>query len=159
MHYLVSQIIQQLQSELNTAIAASQQAHASATDNENVAENKYDTLAVEAAYLAHGQSMRIAELQQAILSYQQFQPAEFNQQSTIALGALVSVENNNTGKIQQVFLGPAAGGLLLTHNHKTIHLITRTAPLALALLGKNIDGEIQLNSHGQLQDFTIVDIQ
>jgi transcription elongation GreA/GreB family factor len=37
-----------------------------ATHSENIVANKYDTLAVEAAYLAHGQSMRFAELKQVI---------------------------------------------------------------------------------------------
>jgi hypothetical protein len=60
MHYLVSAIVEKLQLELSTAVAASQQAHDSATHSKNIAANKYDTLAVEAAYLAHGQSMRIA---------------------------------------------------------------------------------------------------
>ena len=53
MHYLVSAIVEKLQLELSTAVAASQQARDSATHSENIAANKYDTLAVEAAYLAH----------------------------------------------------------------------------------------------------------
>ncbi len=63
---IIPAIIQQLEQELATAIKASQQAHSGATHSENTADNKYDTLALEAAYLAHGQSVRIEELQQSI---------------------------------------------------------------------------------------------
>jgi hypothetical protein len=56
MHYLISAIVEKLELELSTAVAASQQARDSATHSENIAANRYDTLAVEAAYLAHGQS-------------------------------------------------------------------------------------------------------
>ena len=60
MHHLITDIVEQLKLELSTAVAASQQAHDSATHSENIAANKYDTLAVEAAYLENGKSLRIA---------------------------------------------------------------------------------------------------
>ena len=94
MHYLVSAIIEKLQLELGTAVAASQQAHDSATHSENIAANKYDTLAVEAAYLAHGQSTRIAELKQSIARYQHFQRPIFNAHATIQLCALACIEDD-----------------------------------------------------------------
>ena len=62
MNPLIALILEQLQSELATALNASDQAHASATHSENVPENQYDTLALEAAYLAHGLSVRVTEL-------------------------------------------------------------------------------------------------
>ena len=158
MDQLVAQIILQLQQELDTAIAASQQAHASATDRENIAENKYDTLATEAAYLAHGQSMRIAELQQAILSYQHFKPASFNDSSPIAIGALVTIENQNSGELKHVYLGPAAGGLALIRDNNPVRLITKETPLAKALLGKRVDDELVLSISGEKQVFDIIQV-
>ena len=42
------------------------------THEENIAENKYDTLGLEAAYLAQGQAQRVNE---CYLSIQQFEPS------------------------------------------------------------------------------------
>ena len=71
MHPIIAAILHQLQQDLAVAAAASQQAHDSATHTENVPENQYDTLALEAAYLAHGQSQRIEALQHSISIYKE----------------------------------------------------------------------------------------
>jgi transcription elongation GreA/GreB family factor len=141
MHYLVSAIIEKLQLELSTAVAASKQAHDSATHSENVADNKYDTLAVEAAYLAHGQSMRIAELQQSIALYQHLHCPVFNAQSTIQLGALIFIEDEQ-GQQRRLFIGPSAGGLSVDSKHGSIQVITPTTPLAQILIGRSVGDEI-----------------
>ena len=200
MHYLIEKIIQQLEIELATAIASSQQAHSSATHSENVADNKYDTLATEAAYLAHGQSMRVAELQQSILLYRRFNPPAYDSQSTIGLGALVEIETleppvtaaqitdpqpldprtsasqaAELGQRRRLFLGPAAGGLLITgvdadigasasanisiNSNTDIQLITAATPLGRGLLDKGVDDEFVLTIQQQSQCFRVVDIQ
>ena len=158
MHNLVSAIIEQLELQLATAITASQDAHSSATHSENVADNKYDTLAVEAAYLAHGQSMRISELQETIHLYKHFQRPTFTQQSSIRLGALVDLENN-MGQVQRVFIGPAAGGHKIGESPHTIVVVTTSTPLGQAILDKGIDDEIELTINTRLERFIVVDIQ
>ena len=57
------QLMIHLQQLLDNAKAAAKRAHDTATSEENVAENKYDTLALEAAYLAQGQSQRVVQCQ------------------------------------------------------------------------------------------------
>jgi transcription elongation GreA/GreB family factor len=158
MHYLVYAIIEQLQLELNTAVAASQQAHDSATHEENVADNKYDTLAVEAAYLAHGQSMRIAELKQSIILYQHFKRPEFNEGATIQLGALVCIENE-LGQQRRLLIGPAAGGLSLDSEIGLIQVITPSTPLGKVLMGKGVDDEVVLQIDQRIELFTVVAIE
>ncbi len=158
MHYLVRDIIEQLQLELSTAASASRQAHASATHSENIADNKYDTLAVEAAYLAHGQSMRIEELQQAIALYQNFNRPDFTAQSTIQLGALVCIEDDE-GEQRRLLIGPAAGGLGLDSKEGKIQVITPATPLGQALMGKSLEDEAVLQLNQYQQSFTIVSIE
>lgn len=158
MQMLIPTIIRQLERELATAVSASQQAHSSATHSENISDNRYDTLAVEAAYLAHGQSVRITELQESISLYKRFQRPDFTQQSSIQLGALVDIENSS-GDIQRLFIGPAAGGLCIEEEPQVIRVITTATPLGQALLHKNIDDEFELNINQQSQHFTIIDIQ
>ncbi|MEH6581426.1 MAG: GreA/GreB family elongation factor [Halioglobus sp.] len=158
MHYLVSAIVEKLQLQHSTAVAASQQAHDSATHSENIAANRYDTLAVEAAYLAHGQSMRIAELKQSIALYQQFQRPTFSARDTIQLGALVCIEDDQ-GQQRRFLIGPAAGGLNIDSEQGLIQVITPTAPLGQALIGKRVDDEVDWQINQRKESFSIVAIQ
>ncbi|MEH6556899.1 MAG: GreA/GreB family elongation factor [Oceanicoccus sp.] len=158
MHYLVSAIIEQLQLELSTAVAAGQQAYDSATHSENIADNKYDTLAVEAAYLAHGQSMRIAELQQSIALYQHLHRPVFNAQSAIQLGALIFIEDEQ-GQQRRLFIGPAAGGLSVDSKHGSIQVITPASPLAQILMGKNVGDEIVWQMNQRKEFLSVVTIE
>jgi len=158
MQNLVTAIVEQLERQLETAINASQDAHSSATHSENIADNKYDTLAVEAAYLAHGQSMRISELQETIHLYRNFQRPVFTQQSPVRLGALVELENS-AGQVQRVFIGPAAGGLKIGEPPNTITVVTRSTPLGGAIIDKYLDDEIKLNINSRSEIFVIINIQ
>ena len=158
MHYLVSAIVEKLQLELSTAVAASQQAHDSATHSENIAANKYDTLAVEAAYLAHGQSMRIAELKQSIALYQHFQRPTFNARATIQLGALVGIEDDH-GQQRRFLIGPAAGGLSIDSEHGVIQVITPAAPLGQALIGKRVDDEVDWQVNQRKESYSVMTIE
>ena len=158
MHTFVSSIIEQLESELATATVASQQAHSSATDSENIADNKYDTLALEAAYLAHGQSVRIEELLASINQYKRFNWPEFNQQSSIAIGALITIEDDS-GDAQKLFIGPNAGGLCIAEKSMMIRVITSATPLGRALLGKTVGDEVALHINNTSSHFTVVNIE
>lgn len=158
MHYLVCAIIEQLQFDLSTAARAGQQAHDSATHSENIADNKYDTLAVEAAYLAHGQSMRIAQLQQFIGLYQHYQRPIFNNQSAVQVGALVCVENEQKQQ-SRLFIGPAAGGLSISSQWGPVKVITPTTPLARLLISKYVDDEVDSEINQRKVCFRIVSIE
>ena len=55
---LQQQVLERLAEDLLQAEQAVRAAHETATHEENIAENKYDTLGLEAAYLATGQARR-----------------------------------------------------------------------------------------------------
>lgn len=158
MHHLVSAIVEKLELELSTAVAASQQARDSATHSENIAANKYDTLAVEAAYLAHGQSMRIAELRQSIALYRHFQRPTFTAGARIQLGALVCIEDDQEQQ-RRLLIGPAAGGLSIDSEQGPVLVITPIAPLGQALMGKRVDDEVDWQFNQRTECFTVVAIE
>lgn len=168
---MINAIIDKLSSELTMAIAASQQAHQTATDKQNIPENKYDTLALEAAYLAHGQSLRIAELQKALHTYKNFKPPIFDDNSEVALGAQVSLRSND-GVIGHYFIGPCSGGLsircqadcrsdgILTaeSTHYTLQVLTPQAPLGQSIMGRYLEDEIQIQLQGEKHRYEIIAI-
>lgn len=156
MHSIITAILDQLEQNLTVAATASEQAHASATHSENAAENKYDTLALEAAYLAHGQSVRIQELQQSIHNYQHFVKPEFGPEAKIALGAIVRLLNISSNEVIQVFIAPDAGGLKVTCNNETIQLLSLASPLGKQLIGLTTDDEFTFANGQFTQTYAVL---
>ena len=153
----INAIITHLNAELTTANAASEQAHASATHSENVADNKYDTLAVEAAYLAHGQSVRITQIQQSIANYRQLMSIRSPDNASIHIGHTVTIHDAND-KLQRLFIGPSAGGIRLFIDNLEILTITPQTPMGKALMGKAVDDEITLAVGANSKYFVVTDI-
>jgi len=136
---LLAFIIREQKSVLDTAISAAQQAHETATSPQNVAENKYDTLGLEAAYLAEGQSRRVDECLNTIKLFELMKPLTFDEDESIQLGALIQIRRDN-GEEQWLYLGPAAGGFSFQYIVKddveiNIKLITPSSPIGKSLVG------------------------
>ena len=157
MSTIIKAIIERLVQELATATLASQQAHASATHKENVAENKYDTLAVEAAYLAHGQSVRIADLQASIAQYRHLDSAPLTSHTTVQVGSTVTINNDND-QSQILFIGPSAGGMKLAINGLEILTVTPQTPMGRVLIGSAVNDEISLLLGNQRNWFSVINI-
>lgn len=135
------------------AIDAANRAHATATNTESVAENKYDTFALEASYLADGQSQRVAQCQADIARFKQL-TAPAIQHKVVAIGSLVEVVDQQD--LSHYFLiSPCAGGLKVQFNQKEIVCVTPLAPAGRALLGKEVGDEIEVNIAMQQQSFEI----
>ena len=150
---LVSLIKKSLEQELNQAISAANEAHAAAVDDQSVAETQYDTLAIEASYLAEGQSRRVQTLQTAIKAYQGLNLVSFDADTPIALSALVQLEQDSLNK-HWFFIGPAAGGFRCELWENQITVITPQSPMGIALIGKYQDDDVDIKlGNNLLSDF------
>lgn len=156
--HLRQAILQKLEDELKTATQAADTAKETATSDETVAENKYDTFGLEASYLAHGQSQRAAELLLAIKTYRALPLKEFNQQTAIGIGATVCLEDDQ-GHCKYLFLGPDAGGLKANWNNKEVMIITAQTPLGKRLNGSYLGDNVELEISGQQICFEIVSVE
>lgn len=150
---LVALIVKSLKQEISQAINAANEAHAAAVDDQSVAETQYDTLAIEASYLAEGQSRRVQELQEALFNYQELILIEFDENKPIALSALVQLYADSK-KQHWFFIGPAAGGFRCKLNEERITVITPKSPIGLVLMGQynGEDIEVMLGD-GKLTDY------
>jgi len=138
---LIALVLTELAKEHQQAIDAANDAHAAAVDDQSVAETQYDTLAIEASYLAEGQSRRVIEFQHAIDAYKALKIVEFKNDSYIALGALVQLATDSE-KNSWYFIGPAAGGFRCQIDQINITVITPKSPMGMALIGKQQDDDI-----------------
>ena len=149
-------LLKKLEVDLDVLQRAAQTAYEAATDKENIAENKYDTLGLEASYLATGQARRVEEIRQALKNCQAMTQAPYDTAQGIQVGNLIRLEAVN-GNEQWVFLAPDAAGLKLIQDDQTITVITPRSPLGAALLRKQPDDDVQINVGGTVQTFTVCD--
>ena len=133
---LISAIITHLKHELNNAINSAEMARLAATDEQSTPETQYDTLGLEASYLAHGQSERAELINQQIKLYLNFPIKDFTEDDEIDVGCLVELMNSDLNKPHYYFIGPSAGGLRVDINGVNIFLITPHAPLTQKLFNK-----------------------
>lgn len=142
---LKQQLLNLLQQELDAAYEAVNEAHANATHEQSKPENQYDTLALEAAYLAHGQSERIAEIQDQVATLNNFELREFAASDQIAAGALIELLNADDETHRILWLLPVAGGEVLSAKDQKITTVTPDAPIAKALIGRLEGDELVLD--------------
>ena len=154
---LLHHICTTLEHDFEVSRRAAQVAYETATAEENVAENKYDTLSLEASYLATGQARRTAEIRQALLAFQQLVIRDYDPAKGIQVSNLVTLEDEQ-GKSRRLFIGPEGAGLKIGEGSLQITVITPRSPLGQLLLGKFIDDEVEWMPAGISQVQVIVDV-
>ena len=128
---VVRVLTHKVQSELEGLVSATSLARDEATHGESRAENKYDTRAIEASYLAAGQGQRIEELRELLLWYRNLPPESHFERAE--QGALVGYEDDE-GEQRWVFLAKE-GGTVVTVDGEEVRAISPSSALGAALLG------------------------
>jgi len=139
---LIAQLIAHLAARMEGFERSARSAHAEATHEQNKAENKYDTRALEASYLAEGQTRQAFEVGRAMELLGSFAPRDFTPQDPVDLGALVELEGK--GGSAWYFLSPCAGGAELVWEGREVLVLTPKAPLALQLLGQKKGAKLKV---------------
>lgn len=147
---LHQQLIACLEDDLQRAQQAAQTAYETATHEENISENKYDTLGLEASYLATGQARRAAAIRQTLAHCKQLVLRDFDPQRGIVLGALVELSDEQGG-VQRLILAPEGAAMKVLHEDKSVQIIGPQSPLGQALLGKQVGDEISLHLPSGMQ--------
>lgn len=122
-------------------INAARAAHEAATHEENIPDNKYDTLSLEASYVAQGQANRAQEIRHALHAYRSLELQCFGAGAAIRLTALVTLEGVD-GSGKTFFIGPQEGGLKLEFEGEEVVVITPGSPLGQELIGKSEGDEV-----------------
>ncbi|NRA19461.1 MAG: GreA/GreB family elongation factor [Oceanospirillaceae bacterium] len=153
-------VIEDLYSQLKVSENAAKSAHSQATHSECVAQSRYDTLGLELAYLAQGQSVRAAQLSMEIsrikkLSLQQSSIQSGTEQ--ISLTSLVTLNNTSSAAngIKHYFILPINGGANLQLFTQSVLIISNNSPLGSALIGKYRDDCVLINQ----TEYQVMDIR
>jgi len=152
-------IIEQLNHDIFVQFNAALTAHEASTHEENIPDNKYETLALEASYLAQGQANRAQEIKRALTAYKQLDLQTFDDDSAIALTALVTLAGDDAAT-RTFFIGPLEGGMKVI-NHLTgseIVVITPASPLGRNLLGKRVGDPVSIGVGKWTKEFEIISV-
>lgn len=155
---VIALLIQQLENELAVIITSAENAHLAAVDEQSVAETQYDTLAIEAAYLAHGHSERLASLKAIIARYKKLTAMPAKPHNNVKVNSLITVvyeqltqQKQQKETLQYFYLGCGAAGNKIVWQGITIKVISNSSPLGKALLGKEVDDEFSFSANGNHQ--------
>jgi len=143
-------VINSLESQLAVSLEAANNARSQATHTECIAQSRYDTLGLEQAYLAEGQSVRAANLQLEISLIKELQCKSLiniYHSDEILLTSVVSLKKrgDSCNHHLYVFILPISGGITVQIEHKTIQVLSVKSPLGKALLGKESQEEVYIN--------------
>lgn len=157
-HAVHQLVLDKLAVDLDIAQRAAQTAYETATHEENIAENKYDTLGLEASYLAAGQARRVEEIKQALTLCQNMRLRPYDEQRGIEVGALLGLVDENDRQ-QWLFLAPDGAGLKVDVVGQPVTVITPRSPLGKSLLGKFEGDEVEILVGGARQQFAVTEVK
>jgi transcription elongation GreA/GreB family factor len=151
-------IVEQLTHDLAVQFNAAVTAHEASTHEENIPDNKYETLALEASYVAQGQANRAQEIKRALEMYKQLPLQQFDDDCTIRLTALVTLAGEGAAD-RTVFIGPLEGGMKVLYHQSEIVVITPASRLGRDLIGKNIGDLVRIGGGRGGKEFEIVEVR
>lgn len=154
---LVEQIIDRLTHDFAIAYNAAKAAHEAAIHEENIPDNEYDTLSLEASYLAQGQANRAQDIKRSLDAYKNLEIISFSDRSPIRLTALITLEDEES-ITKTIFIGPAAGGLKIVSGSTEIVVITPESPLGRGVLGKRSGDMVEVSIAGAEREFEIISV-
>lgn len=154
---LVDQIVLQLEQDLASLRAAALETYAAATGEESKAENKYDTRAIEASYLAGAQAKRVLDIETSLAVFKVIELKKFLATSRIESTAIAELESD--GKSLRVFIVPAQSSLTLTFEGQKIQVITPQSPLGEALLGLKVGEVAKIDRGAREIEYEILGIE
>jgi len=144
-------IRERIEDQLNGLIQMTAMSRDEATGGESKAENKYDTRALEASYLAAGQGQRLAELRKSAAWYQSFDPLRSFERASV--GALLGLEGDTGAR--WIFLAPS-GGVRVHVNDVRIDVVSPQSPVGRAVIGHQRDDEVTLHTPNGAESLEIV---
>jgi transcription elongation GreA/GreB family factor len=142
---------------LADALEVARAAHAAAVEgaiaDDARPENDKDTRGLEQSYLARGQAARVAELETQVAETTAMSLRAFDGE---AIGISALVDADEAGRTLRYFVAPHGGGSVLAGG---IQVVTLASPLGRALLGKQVDDEVEIRLPGKLRSIVVVGIE
>jgi transcription elongation GreA/GreB family factor len=155
---LVEQLARQLAASARAALASRDAAAVEARDGATPDEKREDARAAhQLATLGRAQQRRAQQALAEADTLVQFRPAPLAAAASIGVGAIVEVEDAETGEGRTFFLAPVGAGITLTGPGGDGHLsvVTPASPIGRAVLGKKTGDVVDITVDGDIREWSI----
>jgi transcription elongation GreA/GreB family factor len=155
---LVSQLARQLAATARTALAARDAAAAEARDGATPDEKREDARAAhQLASIGRTQQRRAQRVLDEVDCLMQFRPAPLAPTATIGVGAIVEIEDADSGEGRTFFLAPVGAGITLTApgGDGYLSVVTPASPIGRAVLGRRSGDFVDVTVEGELREWQI----
>jgi transcription elongation GreA/GreB family factor len=149
---VIQGFLDRLSGEIEALTVSALSAHLAATHEESKAEDRHDTFAIEASYLAAGQSARILDLENLkaeLESYLSGVPKRLK----VGLGSLVAYESE--GGECLVLMTRVGGGLKVVVEGVPIQILTEQSPLGSGLFDLEVGDGFEVEIRGKVRTYSI----
>jgi transcription elongation GreA/GreB family factor len=155
---LIDQLVRQLEASARAALASRDAAAAEARDGATPDEKREDARAAhQLASLGRAQQQRARQALADADRLVQFRPLALTATAAIGVGAIVEVEDADSGEGRTFFLAPVGAGITLTGPGGDGHLsvVTPASPVGRAVLGRRTGDVVDITVDGDLREWAI----
>ena len=159
---LVDQLVRQLELSARAALSARDAAAAEARDGATPDEKREDARAAhQLASLGRAQQKRAQQALADVDRLTQFRPPPLSRTQAIDVGAIVEVEDAESGEGRTFFLAPVGAGMTLTGPGGDGHLsvVTPVSPIGRAVLGRRSGDVVDVTVDGELREWSITYVE
>lgn len=154
---LLAELLRLVEVDLDAITAGQQASQEGATHAENKAEGDKDMRSTESSYLARGLAKRVLELREAVSKLSNLNNRVFGAESKVAMSALIQVEDEEEQRIHY-YIAPSGGGIVVELGEHKVSVITPTSPLARAMIGRELDDEVELQTPQGPKFLSIIEV-
>ncbi|MCC6622203.1 MAG: GreA/GreB family elongation factor [Deltaproteobacteria bacterium] len=155
---IVLQLMERIRESLGVAEREMVAAADAARDGEDAQTRREDTrMALEYGALAHGQKRRAEQARQMLAELEGFRPGPLPPSGVIEVGALVEIEDEDTGDGRTFFLAPVGAGIELTGpgGDGFFVVVTPTSPIGRAVRGHTVGDSVDVTVDGTTRRWEI----
>lgn len=152
---IIRKFIAHFEHELALIRESAKAAHEAATHEEAKSEDKHDTRAIEAGYLAQGQAKRVMELEDALNEFKHHLEST-RPHKVVEKGALITLELD--GKISHSFFAGLAGGTQIKFDDQratVVTMVTEASPLGQMLVGCSTQDEVEVETKNGVKTYRV----
>ncbi|MDQ3807111.1 MAG: hypothetical protein M3298_02970 [Thermoproteota archaeon] len=138
---LLGEIVARLEAEIKKLRESFEEAKLTSIEAPGRMQSRYDTMGVEAAWVADGLAKSLEERVEGVYRLKNIRLPEDPEK--VSLGCVVGIGPEDGGVENLYFILPACGGISVTvESGVLIQTVMPQAPVARALIGKSLDDEV-----------------
>jgi transcription elongation GreA/GreB family factor len=155
---LVAQLARELANSARVALSARDAAAMEAREGATPDEKREDARAAhQVGTIGKQQQRRAQQALAEVDALTAFRPGPLPTKAAISLGAIVEIEDEDSGEGRTFFLAPVGAGVTLTgpNGDGLISVVTPASPVGRAVLGRRLGDVVDVTVDGALREWQI----